>query len=108
MLGRALTRRGRFVIVGSEADGRWLGGFDRSIRATLMSPFVRQRLAALTASENADDLAALAELVGSGKVVPLIHRTNPLDQTVAAICRLLDRHTRGKVVVALVPGREVR
>src|SRR5205807_10185188 len=37
-LRRALTPRGRLVIVGGETDGRWLGGFDRQIRALLLSP----------------------------------------------------------------------
>ena len=32
-LRRALTPRGTLVIVGSETGGRWLGGFDRSLRA---------------------------------------------------------------------------
>jgi NADPH:quinone reductase-like Zn-dependent oxidoreductase len=32
-LRHALTARGTLVIVGSETGGRWLGGFDRSLRA---------------------------------------------------------------------------
>jgi NADPH:quinone reductase-like Zn-dependent oxidoreductase len=32
-LRRALTSKGRLVIVGGETDGRWLGGFDRQLRA---------------------------------------------------------------------------
>ena len=32
-LRRALTPGGRLVIVGGETDGRWLGGFDRQLRA---------------------------------------------------------------------------
>ena len=34
-LRRALTPRGRLVIVGGETDGRWLGGADRLLRAPL-------------------------------------------------------------------------
>ena len=45
-LRRALTRRGRLVIVGGETDGRWLGGFDRQLRAQLLSPLVGQKLGA--------------------------------------------------------------
>ena len=102
-LRRAVTARGTIVIVGSETGGRWLGGFDRSIRAMLLSPFVGQSFAALTASENADDLRTLAELVESGQVTPAIDRTYPLDETVAAIRHLLDGHARGKIVIGLVP-----
>ena len=39
-LRRALTSAGRLVVVGSETGGKWLGGFDRSLRAPLLSPFV--------------------------------------------------------------------
>jgi NADPH:quinone reductase-like Zn-dependent oxidoreductase len=101
-LRRALTERGTLVIVGSETGGRWLGGFDRSIRAMLLSPFVRQRLAALTASENANDLSALANLVESGQVAPIIDRTYPLEETVAALRYLLDGTARGKIVITPV------
>src|SRR4051812_16682010 len=46
-LRRVLTPRGTLVIVGGETDGRWLGGFDRSLRAVLLSLFVRQTLSML-------------------------------------------------------------
>jgi NADPH:quinone reductase-like Zn-dependent oxidoreductase len=102
-LRRTLTARGTLVIVGSETGGRWLGGFDRSIRAMLLSPFVRQTLAPLTASENSGDLTVLAELLMSGKLAPLIDRTYPLDEAVPAIRHLLDGQARGKIVIGLAP-----
>src|SRR4051794_14236515 len=37
-LRRALTRRGRLVIVGGETDGRWLRGGGRQNRALVLSP----------------------------------------------------------------------
>ena len=46
-LHRALTPRGTLVIVGGESGGRWLGGFDRSLRAVLLSLFVPQNLGML-------------------------------------------------------------
>ena len=100
-LRRALTPRGRLVIVGGETDGRWLGGTDRQIRAQLLSPFVSQQMGTFVASENAADLTALAELLESGAVTPAIDRTYPLGGTVAAVRHLLDGRTRGKVVVAV-------
>jgi NADPH:quinone reductase-like Zn-dependent oxidoreductase len=107
-LRRTLTRDGTLVIVGSDTGGRWLGGFDRSIRAMLLSPFVSQTLCALTNSENADDLAVLAELVESGKITPVIDRTYPLHEAVAAIRHMLDGQARGKVVIAVFPRSAVR
>jgi NADPH:quinone reductase-like Zn-dependent oxidoreductase len=55
-LRRALTPAGRLVIVGGETDGRWLGGTDRQLRASLLSPLVSQKLGTFVASENSKDL----------------------------------------------------
>jgi NADPH:quinone reductase-like Zn-dependent oxidoreductase len=103
-LRRSLTLRGTLVIVGSETGGRWLGGFDRAVRAALLSPFIRQTLVPLASSENADDLVVLTELVQSGRVTPVVDRTYPLDEAAAAIRHLQDGHARGKVVVSVHPG----
>jgi NADPH:quinone reductase-like Zn-dependent oxidoreductase len=43
-LRRALTPTGTLVIVGGEGGGRWLGGFDRNLRAVALSRLVGQRL----------------------------------------------------------------
>jgi NADPH:quinone reductase-like Zn-dependent oxidoreductase len=100
-LRRALTPHGRLVIVGGETDGRWLGGSDRQIRASLLSPLVSQKLGTFVASENARDLKALGELVQSGKLAPAVDRTYPLSETPAAVRYLQEGHARGKVVVAV-------
>lgn len=100
-LRRALTPRGRLVIVGGETDGRWLGGSDRQLRATLLSPFVSQQLGTFIASENAAGLVTLRELIQAGTVAPAIDRTYPLAEVAAAIRYLLDGHARGKVVITV-------
>jgi len=100
-LRRALTPQGRLVIVGGETDGRWLGGADRQIRALALSPFVSQTLGTFIASENADDLIVLRELIEAGKLAPAIDRTYPLREAAAAIRYLLDGHARGKVVISV-------
>jgi NADPH:quinone reductase-like Zn-dependent oxidoreductase len=100
-LRRALTPRGRLVIVGGETGGRWLDGLDRQFRAVLLSPFISQKLGFFVSSENAADLVALRELVESGQVTPAIDRTYPLEETVAAIRHLLDGRAAGKVVVTV-------
>jgi NADPH:quinone reductase-like Zn-dependent oxidoreductase len=104
-LRRTLTPRGTLVIVGSETDGRWLGGFDRTIRAMLLSPFVGQKLVPLASSENAADLILLTELIESGEVTPAVDRTYPLEDAAAAIRHMLDGKARGKLVVSVSPGR---
>jgi NADPH:quinone reductase-like Zn-dependent oxidoreductase len=98
-LRRALTTTGTLVIVGGETEGRWLGGFDRQIRAHLMSLVVSQNLGTLTSSENSADLVALKELIESGKVTPRVDKTYPLGDVPMAIRYMTDGHAGGKVVV---------
>ena len=100
-LRRALTPRGRLVIVGGETDGRWLGGSDRQIRATLLSAFIGQKLGTFVASENAADLSALRELIEAGTVTPTVDRTYPLSEVAAAIRHMLEGRTRGKLVITI-------
>jgi NADPH:quinone reductase-like Zn-dependent oxidoreductase len=100
-LRRALTPRGRLVIIGGETGGPMLDGFDRQLRAALLSPFVGQELGFFVNSENARDLVALSELIESGQVTPTIDRIYPLGETAAAIRHLLDGHARGKVVIGI-------
>ena len=103
-LRRALTTHGRLVIVGGETDGRLLGGSGRQVRATLLSPFLRQQLGTFIASENAADLRALGELVEVGALSPAVDRTYPLGEAPAALRRLLAGQVIGKVALAIEPG----
>jgi len=100
-LRRALAPKGTLVIVGGESGGRWLGGFDRQLRALVLSRFVSQKLTMLTSTENATDLAFLAELSESGKIVPAIDRTYALREVPAAIRYVAEGRTQGKVVITL-------
>jgi NADPH:quinone reductase-like Zn-dependent oxidoreductase len=100
-LRRALTPRGTLLIVGGETGGRWLGGFDRSLRAGLLSPLVRQTLGMLTSSENAADLNLLRDLIEDGRVTPAIDRTYQLSQTPEAIQYVSENRAEGKVVITV-------
>ena len=100
-LRRALTPTGTLVIVGGENGGNWTGGFDRSLRAPLLSFFVRQRLAMLASKERASDLERLAEHLEAGTVRPAVDRTYPLDQLQAAMRHLIDGNVRGKVAITV-------
>ncbi len=100
-LRRALTRGGTLVIVGGETDGRWLGGFDRQLRAMMLSPLVNQKLLILAAKENSADLSGLRELLETGMVTPAIDRTFPLSEAPAAMRYLKAGHARGKIVITV-------
>ena len=74
-LRRALTTKGTLVIVGGDGGGRWTGGFFRGmLRAPLLSLFVGQRLGGLNSKTSVEDLQAVTELVGAGKVKPIVGR----------------------------------
>jgi NADPH:quinone reductase-like Zn-dependent oxidoreductase len=101
-LRRALTRRGTLVIVGSEGRGRLLGGFDRQLRALVVSRFVSQRLRMLSSKPGQDDLQTLRELLGAGKLTPIIGRTYPLAEVPEAIRQMMHGHGGGGKVVITV------
>ncbi|MEU4715692.1 NAD(P)-dependent alcohol dehydrogenase [Micromonospora purpureochromogenes] len=99
-LRRALTPTGTLVLVGGEAaTGRLLQGFDRQLRALLLSPLVRQRLIPLVAKESSENLDALTALVDTGRLRPVLDRSWPLAEAADAIRHLRGGHARGKNVV---------
>jgi NADPH:quinone reductase-like Zn-dependent oxidoreductase len=100
-LRRALTPEGTLVIVGGEGGGRWLGGTDRQLRATILSRFVEQKLGTFVARQNRKDLILLKKLIESGKLKAVIDRTYPLAETPEAIRYLAEGHAQGKVVVTV-------
>jgi NADPH:quinone reductase-like Zn-dependent oxidoreductase len=100
-LRRALASRGTLVIVGGEGGGRWLGGLERQLWATMLSPFVGQKLGTFVSTPNHEDLLVLKELIESGKVTPVIDRTYPLAEVPEAVRYLEEGHARGKVVISV-------
>ncbi len=102
-LRRALAPAGTLVIIGGEQGGPWLGGVDRQLRASLLSPFVRQTLGSLFSTVVAADLDRLRELLEAGKVVPVIGRTCPLSGVPDAMRQLAAGHARGKIAISVRP-----
>jgi len=100
-LRRALTPTGTAVIVGGEEGGKWTGGFGRTLRAPILSPFVRQRLAMLTNKERGSDLERLTELIEADRVTPSIDKTYPLEKAPEAMRVLEARKVRGKIAITL-------
>ena len=100
-LRRALSPKGTLVITGGETSGRWLGGYDRQIRALVLSRFVDQKLTTFISSENHEDLIVLSDLIEAVKVTPVIDRTYPLSDVPKAIRYVEQGHARGKVVITV-------
>ncbi|WP_433367340.1 NAD(P)-dependent alcohol dehydrogenase [Actinoplanes sp. CA-142083] len=100
-----LTPSGTLVIVGGEGGkGRFLGGFERSLRAYAMSPLIRQRLKPVMSLPKLADLEALARFLADGTLRPVIDRTFALDAAPDAIRYLNSGAARGKVVVTVTPA----
>jgi NADPH:quinone reductase-like Zn-dependent oxidoreductase len=97
-LRRALVPGGTLVLCNGQ--GR-VAGVDRILAATLLNPFVRERLAVFVTNENGADLATLAGMIEAGQVRPVIDRTYPLADAADALAYLEAGHARGKVVIAV-------
>lgn len=104
-LRRVLTPNGTLVFNGggplSASQGRLLGPMINSIRATMLSRFLSQKMATFLASVTKEDLLVLKELIEAGKITPVIDRTYPLRETAEAIRYLEDGHARAKVVIII-------
>lgn len=67
----------------------------------MLAPFVGRRLLELPARASKENLAALRDLVDSGKVTPVVERTYPLSEAARAIRHLEEEHARAKIVVVV-------
>jgi NADPH:quinone reductase-like Zn-dependent oxidoreductase len=96
-----MTERGVFISAGGPGPeglytGRWMTGL---ITGFVMRPFVGQRLAVCMAAIRPDDLTALAELVTSGKVNPVIDNIYRLSEIRDAMRHQISGRARGKIVI---------
>jgi NADPH:quinone reductase-like Zn-dependent oxidoreductase len=99
-LRRALTSAGRLVIAGGEGD-RWIGGIQRQLGASLLSPFVRQKLGAFVVKEHARILLELNPLIEEHKVTPLLDRTFPLAEATHAVRYMEEGQARGRIALTV-------
>ncbi len=100
-LRRALSPTGTLVIVGGEEGGNLTGGFDRQIRALVLSMLVSQRLTMLASKERYTDLEALSPLIEDGLVTPVIDKTYSLAEVPAAMGHLEAGRAKGKIAITI-------
>ncbi|MGP4029292.1 NAD(P)-dependent alcohol dehydrogenase [Actinomadura sp. 3N407] len=100
-LRRPLTSRGTLVIVGGIASprGGLLGPAAQILRGALASPFVSQRIVAVSWKPNSTDLRFLAELMEKEQIAPVIDRTYPFTEIPEALRYIEQGHARGKVAI---------
>jgi len=94
-LRRALTPQGKVVPNSGHA------GMGYVFKAIALSLVMRQHAGMYVAVPNSRTLTTLKELIENGKITPVIDRTYPLSETVAAFWYLEKEHARGKVVIRL-------
>ena len=97
-LRRLLVPNGMFVQVGA-AKGGWIGVFGRIISVMVRARLLRQRVKFFVAQSTAEDLAYLRDLIGSGKLRPVIDRTYPLSEAREAVRYIGTGQARAKVVI---------
>jgi NADPH:quinone reductase-like Zn-dependent oxidoreductase len=100
-LRRLLTPTGTLVIVGGENGNRVTGGIGRQLRAVLLSPFIRQRLAMFVSTGDRSFIERLAAHLESGDVVPAITSRHTLDDATDAMRHLESGTASGKIVVRI-------
>jgi NADPH:quinone reductase-like Zn-dependent oxidoreductase len=94
---RALTHRGIFVMAG--------GGIAQMLQGLLLAPMLSlvgsRKMCSFLAKMNSEDMAFLANLLETGKVVPVIDRVYPLCEVAEAMRYLEEVHAQGKVVITI-------
>lgn len=95
---RVLRPGGTYVVVGGQ-NPRSLTGAGRFLRAGLLSPWVRQRLTPLFATQDPSSLEEVVRLVSTGSVLPVVDATYDLRDAPDALRYVAAGHTRGRVVL---------
>jgi NADPH:quinone reductase-like Zn-dependent oxidoreductase len=99
-LRRALTPRGRLVIVGGEGD-RWVGGIQRQAGAMLLTSFISQTLRMFVAKENTATLERMNTLIAEEKVQAPVTHTYPLIDAANAVAALEAASNSGRLVLTI-------
>jgi NADPH:quinone reductase-like Zn-dependent oxidoreductase len=95
---RALSPRGIYVCAG----GALSQFFQAILLGSLMSRKGGKKMGSMgIAKVNQEDLVFLAELLKTGKIVPVIDRSYPLSEIVEAFQFVENTHAQGKVVISV-------
>src|SRR5437016_2433439 len=95
-----LNPEGIYIMVGGPKP-TLISVLARVIKALLWSTFQSRKLVTIMARPNQRDLTTIGELMGGGKVTPVIDRRYKFSDVPEAIRYLEEGHARGKVVIAL-------
>ena len=94
---RALRPEGRYVMTG----GAMAQMYQVMLLGPVMSMTGKDKMGNMLMKLNTKDLVCMKELLKGGKVVSVIDRRYPLDETAEAIRYVEAGHARGKVVITV-------
>jgi NADPH:quinone reductase-like Zn-dependent oxidoreductase len=94
---RTLTPRGTYVMSGGSTKQM----FQAMLLGPLRSKSGGKKIGNILAKSNPKDLAFVRELLETGKIVPVIDRSYPLNDVAEAIRYLEEGHALGKVVISM-------
>jgi NADPH:quinone reductase-like Zn-dependent oxidoreductase len=97
-LRRVLKPTGHLVIVGAE-KGNWIGPLMPVIRASIVGPFVDQKMGFFIARLEPADLKLVGDLMQAGEVTAVIDRRYAFEEAPQAMEYLETGRARGKVIV---------
>ena len=100
-LHRMLAPGGTLVMAGASKKGGWFGVFGRIIAGAVRGRVFKQKVVFYVASIRHDDMAILADMLGSGKIRVVIDRTYPLGEVREAVRYTMSGQGRAKVVLTL-------
>jgi len=98
---RSVLAADGMLLLNSGTGASGLSMLWRLLKPVVLDPFVGHKLRRYFSAPNAEDLATLAELAGSGAIRPVIDQVFPLDEAIDAVAVVESGHARGKVVVAV-------
>ncbi len=100
-LRRALAPTGTLIPNGGNFANRWFASAGRLMAGKLTFRSGGQQMRNFLVSMKAESLLALAELLESGKVTPVIDRTYPLSEAAEALNYVGSGRARGKVAISV-------
>lgn len=101
---RIIEPGGTYLVVGGPKKNRALGPILRMASSLIRFRVGPRRAKAFMATEQADDMLVLADLMRWGDLRTVIDSVRPLDEAAAAMADLAAGHARGKIVIDTTTG----
>jgi NADPH:quinone reductase-like Zn-dependent oxidoreductase len=103
---QVLSDKGRYILIGHDRYGagghRWLGSMPRVLALMARSAVSSQVPRPDFSGPGPDAMRILTGMLAAGALHPVVGRTYPLDEAVAALEHLESGHARGKVVLTMM------